>query len=217
MGADSRLDPVRWHRPGRATLSRLAAVAALLVTAAVVAWSGDPADPDHPDSAMLSSPRHPDDFAPAAGAPHTGPAEPDTVSAASPSARTPPGPAAVPDAPGDARHDGSAAPRSGRPAIPLGSVGVPVRPAIPPGNVGVPVRLAEPAALALLRPGDRVTLLRIEDAGAPTKVADAALVLAVTGADDPISGGLLVALSPAEARHAVVSPGRGFAVLLRPD
>ena len=80
----------------------------------------------------------------------------------------------------------------------------------------MPVRLAEPAALALIHPGDRVDLLRVEEAGAITPIAAGALVLAVTGADDPIAGGVLVALSPADARNAVDGDGRGFAVLLRP-
>jgi hypothetical protein len=80
----------------------------------------------------------------------------------------------------------------------------------------VPVRLAEPAALALVRPGDRVDLLRIDDTGQGTApVAAAALVLSVTGADDPTSGGLLLALRPTEAEKAVAAPGRGFAVLIR--
>ncbi|GIE97767.1 hypothetical protein Ari01nite_52320 [Paractinoplanes rishiriensis] len=36
---DGRLDPVHRHRPARGTLLRLAAVAALLVTAAATSWS----------------------------------------------------------------------------------------------------------------------------------------------------------------------------------
>ena len=87
---------------------------------------------------------------------------------------------------------------------------------VPEGRVGVPVRLAEPAALALLRPGDVVDLLRIDDRRAPARVAAAAVVLEVTNADDPISGALLLALRPAEADRAVTVPGGGFAVVLRP-
>jgi hypothetical protein len=79
------------------------------------------------------------------------------------------------------------------------------------------VRLAEPTALALVRPGDKVDLLRIDDTGQGTAtVADAALVLGVTGADDPTAGGLLLALRPAEAAKAVSAQGRGFAILIRP-
>jgi hypothetical protein len=84
--------------------------------------------------------------------------------------------------------------------------------------VGVPVRLAEPTALTLVHPGDRVDLLRVDEVGGrTTSVAAGALVLSVTGADDPTAGGLLLALNPAEAQKAVVMPGHGFAVLIRPD
>lgn len=86
---------------------------------------------------------------------------------------------------------------------------------VPRGNVGVPVRLAEPAALSLVRPGDRVDLLRVDrDDSRP--VAAAALVLKVTGADDPTTGGLLLALTPAEAQLAVAAAAHGFAVVIRP-
>ena len=87
--------------------------------------------------------------------------------------------------------------------------------AIPAGSVGVPVRLADPTALAVVHPGNRVDLLRLDDAGGTTPVASAALVLDVTGADDPAVGGLLLALAPDEAEQAVAPAGRGFAVLIR--
>jgi hypothetical protein len=59
--------------------------------------------------------------------------------------------------------------------------------------------------------------LRVNDTGhGSTPVADAALVLGVTGADDPTAGGLLLALSPADAQKAVAATGRGFAILIRP-
>jgi hypothetical protein len=80
----------------------------------------------------------------------------------------------------------------------------------------VPVRLADPTGLALVRPGDRVTLLRLDDDDV-TKVADDALILAVTGADDPLSGGLMIALKPTVAVRAASGGDRGYAVLLRPD
>jgi hypothetical protein len=86
---------------------------------------------------------------------------------------------------------------------------------VPRGNVGVPVRLAEPTALSLVHAGDRVDLLSVGE-GDSRPVASAALVLKVTDADDPATGGLLLALTPDEARLAVASPGRGFAVLIRP-
>jgi len=87
---------------------------------------------------------------------------------------------------------------------------------VPPGSVGVPIRLADPTALSLVHPGNRVDLLRLDETGASTAVAAAALVLRVTGAGDPTAGGLLLALSPAEAQRAVAEPGHGFAILIRP-
>jgi hypothetical protein len=83
--------------------------------------------------------------------------------------------------------------------------------------VGVPIRLADPTALGLVRPGNRVDLLRLNDAGGrPTPVAGSALVLRVTGIDDPAAGGLLLALTPQEASQAVATSRQGFAILIRP-
>jgi hypothetical protein len=157
--AEPRLDPVRWRRPRRGTLLRLAAVAVLLGTAAVISWSGSP-----PAKTCVAPP------APTAA-----------VSTAAPG-----------QAPGQA-------------------------PAVPAGSVGVPVRLAEPTALTLVHPGDRIDLLSVDQSGGSTEVAAAALVLGVTGADDPTTGGLLVALDPTEAKQAVAASGRAFAILIRPD
>jgi hypothetical protein len=151
--AEPRLDPVRWRHPSRGTLLRLAAVAVLLGTAAVISWSGPP-----PKTCV-----------------------------------SPPAPSAAASA------------ATSRKA-----------PAVPAGSVGVPVRLAEPTALTLVHPGDRIDLLRVEEGGGPVAVAAAALVLGVTGADDPTTGGLLVALNPAEAQKAVAAPGQAFAILIRP-
>jgi hypothetical protein len=81
----------------------------------------------------------------------------------------------------------------------------------------VPVRLAEPTALTLVRPGDRVDLFRVDGTARGTSaVAVGAPVLDVTGADDPTTGGLLLALRPGEAQSAVAGQGNGFAVLIRP-
>ena len=88
--------------------------------------------------------------------------------------------------------------------------------AVPLGTVGVPIRLADPTALSLVHPGNRVDLLRLDESGGSTAVAAAALVLRVTGAGDPAVGGLLLALSPAEAQRAVAEPGHGFAIVIRP-
>ena len=48
-------------------------------------------------------------------------------------------------------------------------------------------------------------------------VASGALVLEVTGADDPVTGGLLLALAPDEADRAISASGRGFAIVIRPS
>ncbi|MGA5301465.1 hypothetical protein ACPCHT_16160 [Nucisporomicrobium flavum] len=81
--------------------------------------------------------------------------------------------------------------------------------------MGVPLRLAEPAALRLVRVGDRVDVFR---AGAhPRPIAAAALVLAVTGVDDPLTGGLLVALTPEAAKETINPAPDGYAVVIRPD
>jgi hypothetical protein len=94
----------------------------------------------------------------------------------------------------------------------------PGRPAVPAGSIGVPIRLAEPTALRLIHPGDHVDVFRVPETGeSPQAIATAALVLGVTGAEDPTSGGLLLALTPAEARRTVTAPGGGYAVLIRPD
>jgi hypothetical protein len=161
---DGRLDPVRWHRPARGTLLRLAAVAALLVTAAVVSWS--PAQSCAPETGAAAVPP---DVHPAAAPPSisTSPSAPST--------------------------------------------------AVPSGSVGVPVRLADPTALSLVRPGNRVDLIRVNEAGGTAQtIAAAALVLKVTGNSDPTTGGLLLALTPTEAAQAVAGTGHAFAILIRP-
>jgi hypothetical protein len=84
----------------------------------------------------------------------------------------------------------------------------------PPGTVGVPVRLSEPAALRLVRVRDRVDLFRPSDSTHP--IASAALVLGVTNTDDPLAGGLLLALPPDAAKAAVEQPAEGFAVIVHP-
>lgn len=136
-----------------------------------------------------------------------------------------PAPAAAPST--GARTSGRDAATAAGPATAPAATGTAAEPAtggergahpVPPGRIGVPVRLAEPTALALVHPGDRVDLLRVDGTGRGAgAVAVAAPVLDVTGADDPITGGLLLALRPAEAESAVAGQGRGFAVLIRPD
>jgi hypothetical protein len=165
---DGRLDPVRWHRPTRGTLLRLAAVAVLLVTAAAVSWSPPRSCADPRAGVAADPPRS-------------------ANATATPPRGTPPG---------------AAAPGSGPDATAV---------AVPAGSVGVPIRLADPAALGLVRPGNRVDLLRVGEDSSP--VATSALVLEISGAGDP---SLLLALTRAEAERAASAPGSGFAVLIRP-
>jgi len=195
---EARLDPVRWRRPGRSALLRSALVAALVMTAALVLWTG------------------PDTCAPPC------PSGPGTAATPSRSGKDPAG--LPPDASADLRSDADRGDSAGPP--PAGDQGdlaptaerTPRRPAVPPGSVGVPIRLAEPTALKLVRPGDHVDVFRVPGTdGSPQAVATAALVLGVTGADDPNAGGLLLALTPAEARRTVTTPAGGYAVLIRPD
>ncbi|WP_250003285.1 hypothetical protein [Actinoplanes sp. M2I2] len=106
-------------------------------------------------------------------------------------------------------------------AVPAASSAAPSSPAeahtVPTGSLGVPVRLSDPAALALVEPGNRVDLLRLDGSdGSTTPLAESALVLQVTARNDPTVGGLLLALSPAQARQAVVTTGQSFTVLIRP-
>ncbi|WP_446218198.1 flagellar biosynthesis protein FlgA [Micromonospora sp. IBHARD004] len=120
-------------------------------------------------------------------------------------------PGAAPAALGPTPSDSPAATPPGSPggALPL-----------PDGAVGVPVRLAEPAALAVLRPGARVDLLVVPAggaAGAAVLVAARALVLDVVGADAVDgSSALYLALRPEQAQRAVGLPeGSRFAVVVR--
>ncbi|MEU4398421.1 flagellar biosynthesis protein FlgA [Micromonospora orduensis] len=91
---------------------------------------------------------------------------------------------------------------------------------LPSGSVGVPVRLAEPAALAVVRPGTRVDLLAAPPGGAgaeATLLAAGALVLDVLGggATDG-SSALYLALRPDQAQRAVGLPeGSRFAIVVR--
>jgi hypothetical protein len=120
-------------------------------------------------------------------------------------------PAAGSDPIRDRRSTGSDPAREGQPAGPL---------PLPSGAVGVPVRLAEPAAVAVLRPGSRVDLLVVRAGGPATQaelLASRALVLDVVGAGaDDGSSALYLALRPDQAQRAVGLPeGSRFAVVVR--
>jgi len=84
--------------------------------------------------------------------------------------------------------------------------------AVPDGLVGVPVPLGSPAMTSLIRPGDRVDLLAVTDAGPPVVVAAGRVVLGVDHADAT----LLIALTPEQAENVVASPASiRFAVTIR--
>ena len=181
------LDPVR-RRPGRSILLRLTTVAVLLGAAATVTWSG-PATCKPPADVPASQLR-------------------DATNASSATAS--PTPARTIDEPPPA------VPERGTPTGIEASAQTAQPPAPPPaGTVGVPIRLAEPAALRLVRAGDRVDVFRAGDGAKP--IATDALVLAVTGVDDPLTGGLLLALPPAAAKETVEPTQAGYAVVIRPD
>ncbi|MBM0234920.1 flagellar biosynthesis protein FlgA [Micromonospora sp. STR1_7] len=180
--------------PGRPTLLRAALVAVLLGLAA----------------AVLDTPTG------CPGATHAvpspaGPTGPDTrVDGHAASESSTAGPA------GTGSTDGSG--RDGRPPTDAGGRVGPLP--LPSGSVGVPVRLAEPAALAVVRPGARVDLLAAPPGGTGTEVAllaAGALVLDVLGggATDG-SSALYLALRPDQAQRAVGLPeGSRFAIVIR--
>jgi hypothetical protein len=116
-------------------------------------------------------------------------------------------------------YAGEATPTCGPPASPPPGAGPsgapdsapPSGPDLPAGTVGVAVSLAEPAALNVLRAGDRVDLLAVTPPDTSVVAANA-LVLATP---DP-AGGLYLALEPGQARRVVALPPQArLAVLVR--
>lgn len=242
--AAARLDPVRWRRPGRATVLRSATVALLVAVAAAIAWSGpSPCAPvaattaaQFPTSSDAGARSGPSEARPGSdpseARPGPGPADArpgsgpsDARPASGPSEATPrsgptdprPGPGSSETWLGSGLSGDGAGPAPAHPGPTPAAAGAGGdRRAVPAGRLGVPLRLSDPATLTLVAPGDRVTVLRVDDSGRTAEVASAALVLGVTDAGDLATAGLLVALTPAEAERAVADQGRGFAVLLRP-
>lgn len=135
-------------------------------------------------------------------------------------------PAEVPCAPAAAGASAppSTPPAGGRPGMPAPQGAAGTRPPtgtgeLPAGTVGVPVRLAEPAALAVVRPGARVDLLSVTSSagGRPLLVAPRALVLGVLAGPAAEVGGALYLALPAEQADRVVSQPEGarFAIVVR--
>ncbi|MET8147062.1 hypothetical protein ACIBSW_04590 [Actinoplanes sp. NPDC049668] len=215
MRGEPRLDPVRWRRPGRAALLKPALVAALLATAAAVMWSGPQGCAQLPAAASPPAAATPA-LAARTGChadPRPAPREPADTEDSDPPAPGDPAHHAVNQS-DERQHD----PWPDDDQHAAGAPTSRTRSTVPTGTVGVPIRLAEPSALRLLRPGDHVDLFRLTAAGqASPAVATAALVLDVTGADDPTTGGLLLALTPTEAQRTMTPTEHGYAVLIRPD
>ncbi|HEX6969793.1 MAG TPA: flagellar biosynthesis protein FlgA [Micromonosporaceae bacterium] len=134
-----------------------------------------------------------------------------------PAADASPTPATQPASDPAAPAAGTAALAAGT-AAPVQSAGPPSRPPVPSGLVGLAVRLAEPAALAVVRPGARVDLLAADDGRRPRLIASNALVLDVlgTGPSDEGYFALYLALRPEQARAAVALPQDArFTILVR--
>ncbi|MFG3578580.1 flagellar biosynthesis protein FlgA [Micromonospora chersina] len=192
-GGEASLRPVRWRGlPRGRTLFRVVLVAVLLGLAAAVLKTPEGCPPGGTAAALT---------APAGGAPAGG------------------APAAGGGAPGGGVQAGGGGPSGG--GVQTGGDRRAAALPLPAGAVGVPIRLAEPAALAVLRPGARVDLLVVpagRATGAATLLAPRALVLDVVGAAGAVDGSsaLYLALRPEQAQRAVGLPeGSRFAVVVR--
>jgi hypothetical protein len=97
-----------------------------------------------------------------------------------------------------------------------GDVGDPPVRAVPAGMVGVTIRLAEPALVAVLRPGAHIDVGA--NAGAGIAVVDAVVLAAVPGSafDEPGAAALVIAIPQASAAQVTnVATGTAFRVLVR--
>ncbi|MGC4809454.1 flagellar biosynthesis protein FlgA [Micromonospora sp. DT228] len=200
--------------PGRPTLLRAGLVAALLGLAATVLHTPTgcppPAAPTPPAAG------------PTGAAPTSGPAAAGPTGAVATSGPAADGSPLTPGRPDDGEAGRTATGASAGPppsrATTGGGTAGPLP--LPSGAVGVPVRLAEPAALAVVRPGARVDLLAAAPGGVGTEaalLAPAALVLDVLGADTTDgSSALYLALRPDQAKRTVGLPeGTRFAIVVR--
>ncbi len=87
--------------------------------------------------------------------------------------------------------------------------------AVPDGSVAMTVRLADPAVIAVVRPGTRVDLLA--ESSADT-VTDALVLAALPGSafDEPGAAALFVAVPPPTAAHVSNLPvSAAFRVIVR--
>jgi hypothetical protein len=87
--------------------------------------------------------------------------------------------------------------------------------AVPPGLVGVPVHLADPAALAVVRTGDRVDLTAAAGGASSAVLAASVLVLDVAATGE--TAVLYLAVTEAQARSLTgARPDVRFGVMVRP-
>ncbi|MEO3742613.1 flagellar biosynthesis protein FlgA [Plantactinospora sp. B5E13] len=201
---DASLRPSRWppRLTGGSTL-RWALAAVLLFVAFGVVQLGAPDCVAREPSGVPGSPGP---AGPLAGGPSTGATSAGGPSAGRSGSARPPGGGA--DGTGDGQPRRDTTPDEREPALP-----------VPAGAVGVPIRLAEPAALAVTRPGVRVDLLAAvpepgRAAAKPLLVAGRALVLDVLV---PEEGALYLALQPEQARRAIALPDTArFSIIVRP-
>ncbi|WCN82204.1 flagellar biosynthesis protein FlgA [Micromonospora sp. LH3U1] len=205
--------------PGGRTLLRAGLVATLLGLAAAVLHTPSSCPPTTaPSEASAGADRT------AGQVDEVGPADPHRTGSTDPGRADPDGPGPTDaDRAGPTDGSGTAGPppsgatdESGAPAASGRTRALP----LPNGAVGVPVRLAEPAALAVVRPGARVDLLAAAPGGAgseATVLAPAALVLDVLGAGTTDgTSALYLALRPDQAQRTVGLPeGTRFAIVVR--
>lgn len=197
------LRPVRWSgRPGGGTLLRGVLVTVLLGLATVILSTA-------PSPTCALSGRRPATAPTATARAATGPTA--TAPTGGPATGGPEG-----GRPATGRPEGGGV--SGGPPAGWAGDRSGGRLPLPEDTVGVPVRLAEPAALAVVRPGSRVDLLAVPTGSpVPVLVAPRALVLDVVGAEAlDGSSALYLALSPPQAERTVGLPeGSRFAILVR--
>ncbi|HWH00209.1 MAG TPA: hypothetical protein VNV66_13000 [Pilimelia sp.] len=221
-----RLDPIRWPATvRRATLVRAALVAALVAVALPAVRAAQPAEPAPGATGAAATPGAaapggpPRDPRPGAAARATGQAGHAPHRAAPAAGPLPARPMAGPTPTAGSGAGGERAaptPDQGAPGGGTPGDGPQVRLRPPTGTVGVAVAPADPAVVALLRPGDRVDLLATLGRGRVVTVAADATVLAVGPASELPGAAVLVALSRSQARDTAALPaGARLTVVLR--
>lgn len=73
-----------------------------------------------------------------------------------------------------------------------------------PGRVAVPIQLADAATTTLLHPGAHVTVLAVQNGGAPKKLTSDAVVLAVPDAQPNATSSVKIGGASAQGGHLVI-------------